>query len=591
MYPVLRSNLGRRIILLVTVSMLLILVALGVSGSLAIRQSADQVASERRALAQATGAYLEHVLEQNLERLDSVRFAQGVDIEDSDVEPERRALHSIYLGSIFDDGVFITDEQGTVLYAEPFAEGFVGSDISSLPPIVQSLNSRKPSISNVLTVEPSGKRVIFMVAPLRNIEGRVVGLVGGKIDPTGRTLQDITELVEHGQTSHVSVIDGNGVILASSDRQRILKTEEEVASQGKAEVTGLAPLSLAPWSVAFRQSETEALAPVRAMEQRFIVFGLSALVVALFLSWGMARSLVRPIGQLNAAAQSISQGDLSQPTPELGSDEIGELSRSLDAMRIALKKSLDEMQDWNTELEAKVEVRTKQLEDSYREIERKEAARGELLRKILTAQEEERKRIARELHDETTQSLLGLLMKLEAAGKTPSEASSIDSDMLMDVKNLTVETLDNVRRIIHDLRPSVLDDLGLLSAIRWYAESRFGSVAIKARVELTGEDRSLAPEIETALFRVVQEAIANIVRHAEAHNAVISVELEDAAVRIEVEDDGKGFDVEAVRRQADKAVGLGLLGMEERIALLGGRFQIESNPGGGTRLVIEVPLD
>lgn len=534
MYPVLRSNLGRRIILLVTVSMLLILVALGVSGSLAIRQSADQVASERRALAQATGAYLEHVLEQNLERLDSVRFAQGVDIEDSDMEPERRALHSIYLGSIFDDGVFITDEQGTVLYAEPFAEGFVGSNLSNLPPIVQSLNSRKPSISNVLTVEPSGKRVIFMVTPLRNIEGRVVGLVGGKIDPTGRTLQDITELVEHGQTSHVSVIDGNGVILASSDRQRILKTEEEVASQGKAEVTGLAPLSLAPWSVAFRQSETEALAPVRAMEQRFIVFGLSALVVALFLSWGMARSLVRPIGQLNAAAQSISQGDLSQPTPELGSDEIGELSRSLDAMRIALKKSLDEMQDWNTELEAKVEVRTKQLEDSYREIERKEAARGELLRKILTAQEEERKRIARELHDETTQSLLGLLMKLEAASKTPSEASSIDSDMLMDVKNLAVETLDNVRRIIHDLRPSVLDDLGLLSAIRWYAEARFGSVAIKARVELTGEDRSLAPEIETALFRVVQEAIANIVRHAEAHNAVISVELEDAAVRIEV---------------------------------------------------------
>lgn len=591
MYPVLKSNLGRRIILLVAVSMLLIIVALGVSGSLAIRQSADQVASERRALAQATGAYLEHVLEQNLERLDSVRFAQGVDIEDSDMEPERRALHSIYLGSIFDDGVFITDEQGTVLYAEPFAEGFVGSNLSNLPPIVQSLNSRKPSISNVLTVEPSGKRVIFMVTPLRNIEGRVVGLVGGKIDPTGRTLQDITELVEHGQTSHVCVIDGNGVILASSDRQRILKTEEEVASQGKAEVTGLAPLSLAPWSVAFRQSETEALAPVRAMEQRFIVFGLSALVVALFLSWGMARSLVRPIGQLNAAAQSISQGDLSQPTPELGSDEIGELSRSLDAMRIALKKSLDELQDWNTELEAKVEVRTKQLEDSYREIERKEAARGELLRKILTAQEEERKRIARELHDETTQSLLGLLMKLEAASKTPSEASSIDSDMLMDVKNLAVETLDNVRRIIHDLRPSVLDDLGLLSAIRWYAEARFGSVAIKARVELTGEDRSLAPEIETALFRVVQEAIANIVRHAEAHNAVISVELEDAAVRIEVEDDGKGFDVEAIRRQADKAVGLGLLGMEERIALLGGRFQIESNPGGGTRLVIEVPLD
>ena len=238
-----------------------------------------------------------------------------------------------------------------------------------------------------------------------------------------------------------------------------------------------------------------------------------------------------------------------------------------------------------------MEVRTRQLEDSYREIERKEAARGELLRKILTAQEEERKRIARELHDETTQSLLGLLMKLDAASRTPAEASETINDILMDVRKLAAETLDSVHRIIFDLRPSVLDDLGLLSALRLYAETRLGSVGIKVRVELTGEDRALAPQIETALFRVVQEAIANIVRHAEAQNAVISVEFEDATVRIEVEDDGKGFDVEAVRRQADKALGLGLLGMEERIALLGGRFHIDSNPGGGARLVMEVPLD
>ena len=591
MNSIIKSNLGRRILLLVAVSMLLMLTALVISGWLAIRQSSDRISHERQALAQATGKYLDYILRQNLERLDSIRFAQGVDIEDSDLEPEKRALHSTYLGSIFDDGVFITDQQGTVLWAEPFRQDFVGTSISSYPPVWQSLYSRKPSVSDIFTIEPSGKNVIFMVTPLRNREGKIVGLVGGQIDPTGRTLHEFTRPVELGETSSIDVIDSNGVVLASSDSQRILRRDQEGTNQGEAEVTELAHLATAPWSVAIRQSEKEALAPVRTMERRFIIFGLSSLAIALFLSWGMARSLVRPIGQLTTAAQNISQGDLSQPIPQLGSDEIGELSRSFDAMRIALKKSLAEIQEWNRELETKVGERTRQLEDSYREIERKEAVRGELLRKILTVQEEERKRIARELHDETTQSLLGLVMRLEAATAIPSEAAVKMKNMLTDIRSLAVRTLDSVHKIIFDLRPSVLDDLGFLSALRWYAENRLGALDIKARVEVTGEERKLPPQVEIVLFRVIQEAITNIVKHAEAHNVVLGVEFKDSAIVIEVEDDGKGFDVEAVSPQADKTQGLGLLGMKERVTLLGGKFNIESQPDSGTHLTIEVPLD
>lgn len=591
MYPIIKSNLGRRIVLLVAVSMLLLLTALGISGWLAVRQSSDRVSHERQALAQATAKYLDYILQQNLERLDTIQFAQGVDIEDDDLEPEKRALHSTYLGSIFDDGVFITDQQGTVLWVEPFRQDFVGTNIGSYLPIWQSFQTKKPLLSDVFTIEPNGKNVIFMVTPLRNREGIIVGLVGGQIDPTGRALQEFTRLIELGETSYIDVIDSNGVVLASSDPQRILGKDQEGTNQGEAEVTELAHLATAPWSVAISQSEKEALAPVRTMEQRFIIFGLSAVAIALFLSWGMARSLVKPIGQLTTAAQSISRGDLSQPIPQLGSDEIGELSRSFDAMRIALKKSLEEIQEWNRELETKVEERTRQLEDSYREIERKEAARGELLRKILAAQEEERKRIARELHDETTQSLVGLVMRLETATAIPNEAAVKIKSILTDIKSLTVRTLDNVHKIIFDLRPSVLDDLGLLSALRWYAENRLGALDIKVRVEVTGEERKFPPQVEIALFRVVQEAINNIVKHANAHNVVLSVEFKDSTIGIEVEDDGKGFDVEAVSWQADKAQGLGLLGMKERVTLLGGKFNIESQPDGGTHLTIEVPLD
>ena len=591
MYSIIRSNLGRRIVLLVSMSMFLILIALVISGWLAVRQSSDRVFHERQSLAQATGKYVDYILRQNLERLDSIRFAQGVNIEDGDLAPEKRALHSTYLGSIFDDGVFITDKEGTVLWTEPFRSDFAGTNISNYRPIWQSLDTGRPSISNVFTMEPGGKRVIFMVTSLHNSEGRIVGLVGGQINPVGRTLREVIQPVELEEASYLDIIDGNGIVLVSSDPQRILKEEQGIAGRERDEVTVEASLSMAPWSVVISQSEELALAPVRTMEQRFIIFGLSSLVIALFFSWGMARSLIRPIGQLTAATRNISRGDLSQPVPQLGSDEIGELGQSFDTMRVTLKKSLEEIQQWNKELEAKVAERARQLEDSYREIKRNEISRGTLLRKVLTVQEEERKRVARELHDETTQSLAGLLMRLEAAIAIPDEAGGEIKARLMNIKDLAVKTIDNVHKIIFDLRPSILDDLGLTSALRWYAEHRLGELGIKTRVEVTGEERKLSSLMETALFRVVQEAITNIVKHAKARHVVLSVEFKDSTLNIEVEDDGRGFDMEAISLRADKGQELGLLGMRERVTLLEGEFHIESKPGSGTRLTIEVPLD
>ena len=590
MFQALRSNLGRRIVFLVAMSTLLVLISLGVSGWLAVRQSSEQVFHERQALAQTTGTYLDYILRQNLERLDNITFAPGVDIEDTDLEPEKRALHSTYLGSIFNDGVFITDQRAIVLWVEPFRQGFVGTSLASYAPVQETTATTKPSISNILTVKPGNKAVIFMVTPLRNRDGEIVGLAGGQIDPKERSLPILSQPTELGETSYIDIIDSNGVILDSSDPGRILNNSPGGAEQTTPVVTESAYLATAPWSVVIGQSEKEAMAPVHAMQQRFIIFGASAVVIALFLSWGMARSLVKPIRQLTAAAENISQGNLSQPVPQLGSDEIGKLSRSFDTMRVALQDSLLQIQTWNKELETKVEERTRQLEESYREIARKGAAHEELLRKVLTIQEEERKRIARELHDETSQSLVSLVMRVEAIKAIPAGANDKLQAMLLDMKNLTVKTIDNVHKIIFDLRPSILDDLGLLSAIRWYTGNRLEPLGIQARVEVTGEERKLSPPAEIALFRVVQEAINNIVKHAEAHSVVLSVEFKESTIMIEVEDDGKGFDEGAVSLIPDKAQGVGLLGMKERIALLGGEFRIVSGPGKGTHLTVEVPL-
>ncbi len=588
LYAILKSNIGRRILLLVTVIMLPVLAALAISGGLAVQRSVARVSDESQALAQAIGSHLDYVLRQNLERLENIKFAPGIDITDGDPEPERKALHSAYLGSIFDT-VFISDLEGTVLWTEPFRLNLVGAHVGDYPPVVKALSTKRSSISDIFNVTPGGDSAIFIIAPLRDREGRIAGLVGGQIDPTGNALRELILPVKLGETSYIDIIDGNRAVLASTAPGRILRSWEN--DRREEVLTETAHLSSASWAVVVSQSKEEALAPARTLELTFIVAGALSLVVVFSLSLGMAHSLVKPIGQLKAVAQNISRGNLSQPVPALGSDEIGELGRSFDAMRLELKKSLEEIQEWNRKLEAKIEERTSQLQDSYREIERKEAARGQLLQKVLMIQEEERRRVARELHDETTQSILGLVMRLEAAAAIPDGEAGRIKDMLADVRNLAVSTLDNVHKVIFDLRPSVLDDLGLLSALRWYAQNRLGELGIKARVEVTGEEKEMPPQIEIALFRVVQEAITNIAKHAEAHNVLLNVEFKDSAITIEIEDDGRGFDVKRLSQQVGESQAVGLLGMRERIELLGGKFHIESQPRQGTHITVEVPLD
>jgi signal transduction histidine kinase len=228
----------------------------------------------------------------------------------------------------------------------------------------------------------------------------------------------------------------------------------------------------------------------------------------------------------------------------------------------------------------------------YAELQRRERMRGELLRRVIGAQEEERKRIARELHDETSQNLTALIYAAEEASTVQANEAPI---LLAGMRNLAQRTLDGVHKLIFDLRPTMLDHLGLVPALRWFAESRLAaSVRLTTTETCESEEAALAcrlpPEIETALFRVVQEAIQNIARHAVARNVELSFARDDAWVVVDVVDDGIGFDLVEVTLLPDDGRGLGLMGMRERVELLGGKLEIDTAPGYGTRLHIEVPL-
>ena len=225
----------------------------------------------------------------------------------------------------------------------------------------------------------------------------------------------------------------------------------------------------------------------------------------------------------------------------------------------------------------------------YEELQRKEKLRGELLQKVISAQEEERKRIARELHDETSQALAALAVAVETAVSQAAGGGDV-GESLARMKILALGSLEEVHRLIFDLRPTLLDDLGLIAALRWYAESRLGGIGMKVRLEVVGEERRLGQLIETTLYRVVQEAINNVANHSGAQSFTATLVLDPKSLTLTMVDDGWGFDQAELGRSLDPKRGLGLLGMEERVELLGGTFSVYSGVGLGTRIDLEVPL-
>ncbi len=206
------------------------------------------------------------------------------------------------------------------------------------------------------------------------------------------------------------------------------------------------------------------------------------------------------------------------------------------------------------------------------------------VRHVTEAQEEERLRIARELHDETAQELIQLVRGLEQIddGSDDTRAQGVD-----DLIKATRETIRSVRRFSRDLRPSVLDDLGLLAAIEVIVEDTDSRLPGGATLRVSGKAERVAEAVELALFRIAQESLRNVEKHAGATSAAVALDFEPGAIKLSISDDGDGFNVSNVSDLA-RAGKLGLVGMKERCELVGGSFDVYSNPKKGTRIVVTV---
>ena len=216
-----------------------------------------------------------------------------------------------------------------------------------------------------------------------------------------------------------------------------------------------------------------------------------------------------------------------------------------------------------------------------------------LARQNLVAEEEERRRIARELHDETSQTLSGLALQLQALVDKAEMSDNQDAEFIAGLKktqSLTVQVHSEVSRLIADLHPALLDTLGLVPAVRQHAETRLQPLEISVSVETKGAERRFPSDVETALFRVVQGAIGNVIQHSKAKNATITLEYQPKEFLLSISDDGQGFNVSEVTDVEESGRGRGLFSIRERIGFLGGTSGVDSEIGVGTTVWARIPI-
>ena len=272
-------------------------------------------------------------------------------------------------------------------------------------------------------------------------------------------------------------------------------------------------------------------------------------------AWWAARVFTRPIRQLVDKARAVKAGDLGARAPVSRLDEIGELARAFNEM--------------------------------LAEIQQRQALEHQLLRKLISAEDEERKRLARELHDHTGQALAALIAGLSTLNSGPARP-----EQLSDLLGLATQALSEVHNLSRTLRPVALDELGLVPALQKLCETcsqRLGLHVTCATTGLNGH-RQLPQPLEIALYRISQEAITNAARHGKCRSVALLLHRHPNSVLAVIEDDGEGFNAHGWRSRCLQGDHSGLLNIEQRAKLLGGSLRIESRCRGGTSLYVEIPL-
>ena len=328
---------------------------------------------------------------------------------------------------------------------------------------------------------------------------------------------------------------------------------------GEEHVLAFSPIRSAGWVLVIEEPWNSVLSPVLRLSLLSPLALVPALVISLIGLWFATRQIVAPLRTLQRQSLKLAAGDFAAIEEKVGGvQEIRELQRSM------------------TEMARRIQSAQQSLR-SY-------------IGKVTSAQEEERRRLARDLHDETIQDLIALDQKIQLVARTLRSAESPKAQGLEAIHREAREAIRKIHRLSRALRPAYLEDLGLLPALEALAEDVGSSLGIPIAVRASGTRLPLPQDADLAVYRIVQEALANVARHAAAHRALVTLQYRRDEFRLIVNDDGVGFSPPKETGELSRTGHFGLIGMQERAQFIGARLEVHSAPGRGTRVTLRLPV-
>jgi two-component system sensor histidine kinase UhpB len=599
-----RWGLQRRIMTYVALGLFAVFAAFLYLGMRAVQQGTRLVFEERLAIvssvAAALGREIQHIIPDVEEQVAGLH-------PEADPAQLEAALNDTYLHLTTRDdftffrveGIWLLDNLGRSMVAAPRSAA-----LNKTPPPVPPYDSADGQARVVWPETPGSGRFLSVVVPLVDENGAVWGRV--VVDTRGRNSRDtfvpFGSLANRDDGSyvppisayHMEVLGPTGLVILGVGPDEVVgapSVHYDVIGEwmsagrsgttlhsvgGRTHVMAAVPVPSSPLYMVLEQDRELALALPAQFREQILLFSVLGFLVALSIAWVTTRSVVRPTELLTRAAERMAGGELSTPIQVRAQDEVKVLAENLELMRQQLKRALDNVETTNRELESRVRERTEQLQ--------------ELVHRALTAQEDERRRVSLELHDETAQALTALSLALDAMLRRARGATPDETADLREAHHMASETLEGVRRMIHALGPAALERRGVGAALRSYAGELLGRSGLDVRIDVSRARGLLPEDIQLALYRIGQEALNNVAGHAQAAHARVVLVSDDGHATLTVTDDGVGFDPARQNGMASGTRGLGIAGMRERAGLVGGTFTIESAPGHGTTVRVKVPI-
>lgn len=564
-----------------------------------LEHSREQLIDVETAVGEVVQTGLESALGENAEVLSNLAADDGIQSlsEQASAEPLSAAIKNRrYLAALF----LVDQRSEFVAFTGPPDPTQLRNNMDAA--IQRSLQFGEVGVSAPLTInigepEAVASKVVAITVPVFSgdtTEGQPIGALGALLSV--KRLESALFPFGSGQTA-IAVVDGDGDVIASrafglegdlTDQDQADTFAKPIAaalngtrgdfayedSSGEERLAVYIPVDFegANWSVLVTSQAPTTYDPNRTLLQNGILALASAVFATLLLALFLGETIARPLRRLTAQASAIAHGDFAQP---LMTDDLPSAGDEVGRLRIAFRN-----------MATRLAMQVNDLEVARRDREFQADELRELHRRTVRLQEDERRRIAGEIHDAVSPLITGALYQARALRLANGSTPPAERDEgLAAVGDLLAQATDELHGVIFDLRPPDLDDLGVVAAIERFVPT-IQRTGLTCTLNIDGEMPNLTPEVRLGIYRIVQEALHNIVRHAGADQASVRLEVLTEMLRVTIQDNGAGFDAE----RAVRPTSLGLLSMRERAAAIGASFQINSTPGLGTAVVIERPF-